>query len=192
MIAVDFKKEKYLNQSIEPSLLVISAIAPNKPGFVKEITDIVIQCQCNIIESKMKSMGNKFSLVLMASGEWNAIAKLEHSLPSKAHAMGMTTMIQRTTAKEHLSELLPYRVKMTTLDRRGLSNGITTFFANQKINIEELSCNTFDAQQTSTKLVLIKLTINIPVEKDIAKLRDEFELFCRKENLDASLQPVNY
>lgn len=181
-----------MNQNIEPSLLVISAIAPNKPGFVKEITDIISLCDCNILESKMKSMGNKFSLVLMASGEWNSIAKLEHTLPSKAHAMGMTTMIQRTTAKQHVKELLPYRVKMTTIDRQGLSNGITAFFAAQNINIEELSCNTFDAQQTGSRLVLIKLTINIPLEVDIAKLKDDFDGFCRKENLDASLQPVTY
>ena len=181
-----------MNQVIEPSLLVISAIAPNKPGFVKEITDIIGQCGCNITESKMKSMGDKFSLVIMASGEWNAIAKLEHVLPSQAHSMGMTTMLQRTTPIEALGQHLPYRVKMTTLDRHGLSNGITAFFANKDINIEELSCNTFDAQQTGAKLVLIKLTINIPTSVDIAILRDDFDVFCRKENIDATLLPVAY
>ncbi|PHS20119.1 MAG: hypothetical protein COA86_02190 [Kangiella sp.] len=181
-----------MNQTAEPSLLVISAIAPNRPGFVKEITDMITQCQCNIIESKMKSMGNKFSLVLMASGEWNAIAKLEHSLPSQAHAMGMTTMIQRTTAKTHHGQHLPYRVKMTTIDRIGLSNGITAFFAEKEINIEELSCNTFDAKQIGDKLVLIKLTINIPTKINIEKLKDEFNSFCHKENIDASLRPVDY
>jgi len=181
-----------LNQSIQPSLLVISAIAPNKPGFVKEISDIITRCDCNIMESKMKSMGNKFSLVLMASGDWNSITKLEHSLPSKAHAMGMTTMIQRTTFKEHLSQMTPYRVKMTTIDRLGLSNGITAFFADKNINIEELSCNTFDAQQTDTKLVLIKLTINIPPHTDISILSNEFDDFCNKEKIDASLQPATY
>ena len=181
-----------MKQIIEPSLLVISAIAPNKPGFVKEITDIVAQCGCNITESKMKSMGDKFSLVLMASGEWNAIAKLEHILPSKAHAMGMATMLQRTKPNSKNEEYLPYRVKMTTLDRKELSIGITAFFSERAINIEELSCNTFNTQHESETTVLIKLTINIPTNIDIALLREEFNDFCHSENIDATLLPVAY
>jgi glycine cleavage system transcriptional repressor len=172
-----------------PSHLVISAIAPNKPGIANEITSLVTQCGCNILESKMKSMGETFSLVLMAEGEWNAIAKLEHVLPSKASSMGMTTMMQRTELAVPKSEL-PYRVKIMALDNPGISEEITSFFAEQNINIKEMSCNTFTASYTAAKVGSIKLTVSLPAELAVSKVRENFQKFCNKTNLDGVMEPI--
>ncbi len=172
------------------NLLVISAIAPNRKGMANEITELVTYCGCNILESKMKSMGNTFSLVLMASGEWNALAKLEHVLPSKAHSMGMTTMLQRTEQRPPQDKHLPYRVKFFASDNPGIANKITKFFTEQQVNIEQLSCDTFNSKQTGALLAEIKLTVSIPGNVAIAGLRKSFNLFCEQQNLDASFTPI--
>ena len=172
------------------NLLVISAIAPNKPGIANDITDLITYCGCNIQQSKMKAMGNTFSLVLMASGEWNAIAKLEHILPSKAQSWGMTTMLKRTEAQPPRPNKLPYRVKVVALDNLGIAKEITAFFAEQDINIREMSCDTFEAQHTGAPIAEIKLTIGVSTDILISSLRDKFGIFCKKLNLDASLEPI--
>ncbi|MBV1910387.1 MAG: hypothetical protein KUG78_13880 [Kangiellaceae bacterium] len=172
------------------NLVVISAIAPNRTGIANEITDLVTYCGCNILESKMKTMGNTFSLVLMASGEWNSLAKLEHVLPTKAHSMGMTTMLQRTDPMPLRDERLPYRVKFFASDNQGIANTITTFFAQENVNIEQLSCDTFASKQTGSPIAEIKLTVSVPISTAIAQLRESFVLFCEKHNLDASFEPI--
>ncbi|MEP1743983.1 MAG: ACT domain-containing protein [Kangiellaceae bacterium] len=172
------------------NLLVISAIAPNRKGMANEITELVTYCGCNILESKMKSMGNTFSLVLMATGEWNALAKLEHVLPSKAHSMGMTTMLQRSEARPPQEKHLPYRVKFFASDNQGIANKITKFFTEQQVNIEQLSCDTFTSKQTGASVAEIKLTVSIPGTVAIAKLREAFSHFCEQQNLDASFTPI--
>jgi glycine cleavage system transcriptional repressor len=172
------------------NFVVISAIAPNRTGIANEITDLITYCGCNIQESKMKAMGNTFSLVLMASGEWNAIAKLEHVLPSKAASMGMTTMLQRTEPKSSGDQGLPYRVKMIAKDDLGITKKITAFFADRSINIEQMSCDTYQAQQTATILGEIKLTVSIPVKANISSLREAFQQFCKTHNLDASFEAI--
>jgi glycine cleavage system transcriptional repressor len=174
-----------------PSHLVISAIAPNKPGIADEVIALVASSGCNILESKMKTMGETFSLVLMAEGEWNAIAKLEHSLPSRASNLGMTTMMQRTELPAALSAL-PYRVKIIVLDNPGIIKEITQFFAKQKISIQELSCNTFTSTGTGARIGLIKLTINISPSVSLSKVREEFQDFCAKTNLDGNIEPVTH
>ncbi len=171
------------------SRLVISAIAPNTPGIAHQVTSLVTYCGCNIVESKMKAMGNSFSLVLMAEGEWNAIAKLEHVLPQKASTMGMTTMMQRTE-KAVSSNELPYRVKIIALDNPGITKEITSFFADQKINIQEMSCNTYPSPQTGAMIGAIKLTVGIPKGQSVSKIRDKFQEFCAKTNLDGTMDPI--
>lgn len=171
------------------SHLVISAIAPNRPGIANEIISLVSYCRCNIVESKMKSMGNTFSLVLMAEGEWNALAKLEHILPQKAPSMGMTTLMQRTESAKPKSEL-PYRVKVITLDNPGITSELISFFAARDINIQEMSSNTYPAQHSGVIAGQIKLTISIPTTQAIANVRDSFNDFCAKTNLDGIMEPI--
>ena len=171
------------------SHLVFSAIAPNRPGIAHDITSLVTHCGCNILESKMKTMGDTFSLVLMAEGEWNAIAKLEHTLPNKAPSMGMTTMMQRTDPAESRQEL-PYRVKIIALDNPGITKDITSFFADLGINIQEMSCNTYPAQQTGAMIGQIKLTVGIPTSQSVSKIRDKFHDFCAQTNLDGIMDPI--
>jgi len=170
--------------------LVISAIAPNRPGIANEITSLVTHCGCNIQETKMKSMGNTFSLVLMASGEWNAIAKLEHVMPTRAHSMGMTTMLKRVELAETENLGLPYRVKFFSSDNLGIANEITAFFAERNVNIEQMSCDTFLAQHTNAPIAEIKLTISVPVDTKLSSLRSDFNDFCIQQNLDATFQPI--
>lgn len=172
-----------------PNHLVISAIAPNQPGIAHQITSLVTKCGCNIVESKMKAMGNTFSLVLMAEGEWNAIAKLEHILPQKAPAMGMTTMMQRAEKADN-TKALPYRVKIIALDNPGITKEITNFFAEQQINIQEMSCNTYPAPQTGAMIGTIKLTVGLPVNISVSNIRDKFNDFCAKTNLDGTMDPI--
>jgi glycine cleavage system transcriptional repressor len=177
---------------LKKNLLIISAIAPNRPGIANDISDLIAECGCNIVQSKMKTMGSTFSLVLMASGEWNAIAKLEHTLPRKAPAWNMTTMVQRTEVQEPRVNRLPYKVKIVALDNIGITKEITLFFANQDINIREMSCDTYKAQHTDTQIAEIKLTVGVPTSIQISALREAFELFCKKQNLDASLEPITH
>jgi len=172
------------------NLLVISAIAPNRPGIANDITSLVTQCGCNIQETKMKSMGNTFSLVLMASGEWSALAKLEHVVPSRAHSMGMTTMLKRVEYQETPNAGLPYRVKFFSSDNLGIANEITTFFAERNVNIEQMSCDTFLAQHTNAPIAEIKLTVSVPPEVKLSSLRHDFNEFCNVQNLDATFQPM--
>ena len=172
------------------NLLIISAIAPNRPGIANDIIDLIAECGCNIQQSRMKCMGSTFSLVLMASGEWNAIAKLEHILPRKAPAWNMTTMLQRAESQQFRLNRLPYKVKIVALDNIGITKELTSFFAEQDINIREMSCDTYQAQHTSAQIAEIKLTIGVPTEIQISSLREGFEAFCKAQNLDASLEPI--
>jgi len=172
------------------SLLVISAIASNRPGIAHDIIELVAQCGCNIKESKMKIMGGTFNLVLMASGCWNSIAKLEHTLPKKACLLGMTTMIKRTDDVSTRPDRLPYHVSIVALDKVGITREITAFFADQDINIREMNSDAYIAPHSSAPIAEIKLTVGISTNISISELRKRFNVFCEKLNLDATLEPI--
>ena len=60
--------------------LVVSALGEDRQGIVNELAKCCADYQCNIVDSRMTLLGGEFAIVMMISGPWDAIAKLETAL----------------------------------------------------------------------------------------------------------------
>ena len=56
---------------------VISALGDDRPGIVNDLSRVILDCGCNIEDSRMSVLGGEFALILMTSGSWDGVAKLE-------------------------------------------------------------------------------------------------------------------
>ena len=59
------------------SFLVVTAMGADRPGIVNELTKLATDSHCNIVDSRMAVFGNECTLILLLSGQWNAIARFE-------------------------------------------------------------------------------------------------------------------
>ncbi|WP_240761755.1 glycine cleavage system protein R [Nitrosococcus wardiae] len=59
--------------------LVISAIGRDRPGLLKELSGTILDGGCHIEDSRMVLLGAEFAILLIASGSWSAVAKLNNS-----------------------------------------------------------------------------------------------------------------
>src|SRR5580704_13191891 len=57
--------------------LAVSAIGSDRTGMVHELTRVISESGGNISESRMASLGTEFAMLLLVSGNWHALAKLE-------------------------------------------------------------------------------------------------------------------
>ena len=65
-------------------LIAISAIGGDRTGLVYDLTRVVVDCGGNVLESRMAALGNEFAMLLLVSGNWHTLAKLEGELQSWA------------------------------------------------------------------------------------------------------------
>lgn len=170
--------------------LVVSAVGTDQPGMVSELTGLASDSGCNIADSRMCVMGCEFALIMMLTGEWNAIAKVEHSLPALAQKLGLITLTKRTTPPPPQITLVPYDIHIVGLDAPGIVCEIANFFSSQNINTVVLSTDNYAAPHTSAPMVRLFMTVNIPKAIHIADLREQFLLFCDDLNLDAIMEPA--
>ncbi|WLQ17403.1 glycine cleavage system protein R [Hahella aquimaris] len=169
--------------------LVISAIGEDRPGIVNELAKACSDYQCNIVDSRMTVLGAEFALVMMVSGSWDAIAKLENIIPPLARKLDLNLIIKQTQARRP-ARALTYNVNVVALDHPGIVYRIAQFFYSRKITIDELQTNTYSAPHSGTQMFNINMTVNIPADMHLASLREEFMLFCDDLNLDAVLEPM--
>lgn len=169
--------------------LVISALGTDRPGIINDLSKVFVDYHCNIVDSRMTVLGAEFAIIMIVSGSWDAVAKLENVLPSITANMGLKTIIKQTQPRK-LIQSITYSVNVVSLDHPGIVHDVATFFTNRDINIVDLETGTYSAPHTGTKMFNINMAISIPADTHLASLREEFMVFCDDRNLDALIEPV--
>lgn len=170
--------------------LVISALGADHPGIVDELTRFIYDYGGNVADSRMTVLGGDFAVILLVTGNWNAIAKLEDQLPQLGEKLNLTINMRRTEEREPVRDLLPYVVDVVALDNPGIVHNLAHFFSARNINIQDLNTSSYAAPHTGTPMFAVHLTVQIPASQHIAGLRDEFMDFCDQLNLDAIIEPA--
>lgn len=170
--------------------LVISAIGQDRPGIVNELTKQILECGCNISDSRMTILGGEFAVILMLNGPWNAVAKLESQLTKLGETLELNINCKRTEARPQSSNVLNYHVDALSIDQPGIVHKVSDFFSSRSINIENLSTDPYNAAHTGTPMFALTMTINIPADHSISQLRDQYMDFCDEMNMDGIMEPV--
>jgi glycine cleavage system transcriptional repressor len=170
--------------------LVISAVGRDRPGLIDELARAILDCGCNIGDSRMAVLGSELAIMMVLSGQWNAIAKLENMLPKLEESLGIKVISKRSEPRTGTENLIPYGVEVVSIDHPGIVYEVTNFFSRRGINVEDLYTSSYPAPHTGAAMFALHMTIGIPADTAIASVRGDFMDFCDDLNLDAMLAPV--
>jgi len=170
--------------------LVITATGEDRVGLVDDFTRYIVDAGCNIEESRMAMLGGHFALIMLLSGRWDAIAKLEGQLSDLGEHLGLAIIYRRTRERERGQPVIPYYVESVSVDQPGIVNALSGFFAQRGINIEQLDTDTYPAPHSGTPMISVRITVGIPAATHIPTLRGDFLDHCDALNLDASFEPA--
>lgn len=172
------------------SQLVIAALGKDRPGLVDQLSGWILDSGCNIADSRMMVLGGEFSVLLLVSGNWNNLARLEDQVGQIGQKLDMALSIKRTEPKQRNGEFLPYAVDVVALDHPGIVHNLANFFSQRSINIQDLSTTSYAAAHTGTQMFAVHMSLDVPADTHIATLREEFLEFCDQLNLDAVIEPL--
>lgn len=174
--------------------LVATAMGTDRPGLVSRLARLASECDCDIVDSRMAIFGNEFTLIMMMSGSWSAITKIERLLPNLSVELELMTIMKRTskhTPKNYISRI---EVNFTGKDQRGTMKHITEFLAAQSLDLAAVRSHADDTDNTLTQSIL--LAINIPehidlqqLELSIHSLADTLALQCNIKRMQGIATP---
>lgn len=174
------------------NFLLISGFAAQAKSPLVAIAKRIADCGCNLTESRVATLGQDVSVLVLTQGPWDAIAKLESALTRLERDDKLRLSFYRTGPKPSQSNLLPYIVEVVAADKPGILYQLAEFFVRHDISIEQLQSTRYRAMQTGADMFSAQITIGIPSNTHIAALRDDFLEFCDGLNLDAIMDPVKY
>ena len=177
--------------TIDPqnNYLAITASGEDKVGLVDQLSSKIAESGCNIEESRMAVLGGQFALIMLLSGPWNALSKLEGQMEAMGKQLGLAIVHKRTQQRVRTQPVVPYTVEVVSMDHPGIVRSLAAFFSKNGINIEELQTDTYPAPHTGTAMFSVVMTVGIHADIHIPTLRGNFLDYCDDLNLDASFEP---
>jgi glycine cleavage system transcriptional repressor len=176
-------------QTATTDYLVITASGEDQVGLVERFSSKITETGCNIEQSRMSVLGGQFAILVLISGPWNALSKLESQLEQVGQQLGLTIVHKRTRERERGTPFIPYHIEVVALDHPGIVHNLARFFARYGINIEELLTDTYPAPHTGTQMFSVHMEVGVPATTHIPTLRGEFFDYCDDLNLDATFEP---
>jgi glycine cleavage system transcriptional repressor len=172
--------------------LLINAYTTHPESPLLSVTRRIADSGCNLVDARLSTVGRDVSVTALATGSWDAVAKLEAMMTRLEREESMKLVWYRTGAKVVQSNLLPYIVEVVAADKPGILFQLADFFDRQGITIENLQSTRYRAMQTGAEMFSAQVTIGVPANMHIAALRDDFLEFCDHLNLDAIMDPMKF
>ncbi len=171
-------------------LIVLSAIGTDRMGVVQDISKVILGCGGNIEESRMTTLGSEFAVLMLVSGNWHTLNRLERGLEKLSDDDTLTFAIRKTGERPASNDRMPYAVDVVSLDQQGIVFGLANFFASRDIEVADVATRRYSAAHTGAPMFAVQMAVNVPSSVHIAQLREEFLEMSDRLNLDAILEPV--
>lgn len=163
--------------------LVVTAMGADRPGLVSRLSRLASECECDIVDSRMALFGNEFTLIMMISGSWAAITKIETLLPGLSVELELLMVMKRTSKHTPKNFISRIEVSVNGQDQRGTMKRITEFLADRSLDLAAVRSHADDDNLTQT----ILFTINVPEKVDLVKLENSIHELATELSLDCSI-----
>jgi glycine cleavage system transcriptional repressor len=121
----------------EKAYLVLTAVGPDRPGLVSEISAAIHGAGANLEDSRMAILGGEFALLLLLSGSEAVASAVERSAAALGEKLGLRVVSKRT-ARGLAKDFLPYRISVSGFDRPGIVSRVSEILARRGVNVASL------------------------------------------------------
>ncbi|MGD0460863.1 MAG: ACT domain-containing protein [Tepidisphaeraceae bacterium] len=172
------------------SQLIITAVGPDRPGIVGELTAHIHGGGGNILDSRMVNLRGEFAMLILVEVPDATAEALRGSLPKVGEKMGLRLGVSELHPKRAGVSGLPFRLKTYSMDQPGIVARLSQVLRDYGVNIEELSARQESAPFSGSPLFLTEMRLTVPAAVPLGRLRAELESVGNALNCDIDLDPA--
>lgn len=169
--------------------VVLTAVGPDRPGLVNEISALIRTAGANLEDSRMAVLGGEFAIILLIAGAADAIERVKQIGAQLEGNLKLRCILKETTRVTAPNDYLPYRIQVSGADRPGIVQAIAAILASRGINVASLESRVTYAPESGTPMFVLEAKLHVPSKIVLSELRSQLAATCEEENLDFALEP---
>src|SRR5262245_43055680 len=119
------------------TFLVMSALGPDRPGLVAEVTAYLTERSVNVEDSLMAILGAEFGILVLVAGTPDEITAVERDVDALTKKTGLTVTLRRTKSPEEhrRAAVIPCMVTAEAMDQEGIVSAVALALHKVGVNI---------------------------------------------------------
>ncbi len=170
--------------------LVVSAVGPDRPGLVRELSSFIHEHGGNIEDTRMSKLGGEFAVLVLATGKDDDLLRLEAALPGFLAQSGLLGFAKHTEANPSGPPTRHYQLEVSGLDRAGIVQKVSALLVARGINVTSFESRVEHAPHSGTPVFLMDAQIDLPEDVDVLALEKELENACARDQLEFILNRI--
>lgn len=168
--------------------VVLSVIAADRPGLVRQLADAVKAQGGNWIDSSMARLGGAFAGIVRVSLPEGSAAALEGVLAGLSE-QGITVVTRRSTGAPPPARAAT--LELTCADSPGIVREIAAALAERGVSIDELETEVFEGSMSGQALFRARARLALPEGVSADSLRETFEAIGEDIMADIDLRDTD-
>lgn len=163
--------------------LVITVIGPDRPGLVRELSDVAQQFGANWEESRMASLAGQFAGMVhfdTPAAKADALAAAFRQL----EASGLQILVAKSGGAAKGGAVRRVRLELVGHDRPGIVRDLSTALANLGVSIDELQTQVASAAMSGDDLFKVKALLAVPADVTNGAMQRSLEALANEMMVD--------
>lgn len=173
------------------SYFLLTAVGRDRPGLVDEVSEVLAERGLNIETSRMALLGGEFAILLLGSGDEEAVRRLAGDPSPLGRTTGLEASVRPTSAPEARAgaDAVPFRLATAGMDHPGIVHDIAKVLHGFQVNIGSLDTWVEPAPVSGTPVFTMEANLLVPVAVKVRELRSALERLGDDLNMDIELAP---
>lgn len=171
--------------------IVMTGVGRDRVGIVAELSNVLYEFGCNLLDSSMTLLRGEFAVILMAQlPETHTLEQLKERLHQVENSLGLNVFVRElsdTSLEDEDEEDSPYIISVYGGDRPGIVAGITKELANLGVNITDVATK---RTRTGKGIFMMVLEVTAPESVSEEKLRKALGRVSQELGCDLSIQAL--
>ena len=170
--------------------LVLSALGPDRPGLVADVTSYLTERGANIEDSRMAVLGAEFGILTLVSGGEASLGAIAAETEALTRKTGLVVITRPTKSPEEhrRAQVVPCIVTAEALDQEGIVRSISTALFAIGANIVTLETEAYPAPVSATPLFRLEARVDVPAGVTLGQVRKALEKVGQDENIDIAVR----
>lgn len=170
--------------------LIMTAVGPDRPGLVDEVSEFLAERDLNIESSRMAVLGGEFAMILLASGEGDRTEQVISDRGALAEKTGLQIFVRPTRPPERREApaSMPFALSASGMDHQGLVHEISKVMHEFNVNIESMDTWVEAAPVSGTPIFSMEAMVTVPASVRIRRLKRALEELGDELNMDIEFE----
>jgi glycine cleavage system transcriptional repressor len=156
--------------------LVLTASGTDRPGVLEEFTKVLLHFDANVETSRVARLGGAFAMLMMVSAPEEKLEVLQEAVAQLGIAKyDVISRLTEVTEHEEGSSDTSLGITVAGADHIGIIHQISSYLAEQGINVENMSTEVVAAPMSGSPLFTMSAMLRVPNKLTVDDVKEALE-----------------